>query len=288
MSHQIPDHEVFEELAAGHVLHALEPADEQRFLSHAENCPDCARTIAGFREVAAALAETAPPAEPSAGLGERILAAALATPGRNGKPAEPGQLLAPGDAAPGDAGTRKDGRHAQRPATGAARHAAPSHGVLPHRRMPGPRWLRPVAAAAAVVLIAVGGVWAGLSATKSSPPQPAAFCAHPHACSQVAVTDLKTHELDVKVIVHDKSVWIEPEKLGPDHTSYQIYVLWQIAKEHPLAIGGFDIRAGVHTAIMIGPLVAPYSETEAFAVSLQHGRKLPTVPKNVVAEGLIS
>jgi anti-sigma-K factor RskA len=278
MSNQIPDHEVFDELAAGHVLHALEPADEQRFLSHAEHCPDCARTIASFQEVAAALAEAAPAAEPSPNLGERILAAALASPGRNSKPTDPVSAVIPKAAEGGSA--------AEPPAGRTARHAA--HRTAPHRHMPGPRWLRPVGIAAAVVLIAVGGVWAGLSATRSGPPQPSAFCAHPHACSEVAVTDLKSHELDVKVVVHDNSVWVEPEKLRPDHTAYQIYVLWQIARAHALAVGGFDIKAGVHTAIKIGPLVAPYSHTSAFAVSLQHGRKVPKVPTNVVAEGLIS
>jgi ferric-dicitrate binding protein FerR (iron transport regulator) len=51
-------HEQFDELAAGHALHALEPADEQAFLGHLETCPQCRRTLADFSEVAAGMALT--------------------------------------------------------------------------------------------------------------------------------------------------------------------------------------------------------------------------------------
>ena len=72
------DHGPFKELAAGYALDALEPADEQRYLHHALECPACARALADFREVAAALADTAPPAEPRPQLADRIMTAALA------------------------------------------------------------------------------------------------------------------------------------------------------------------------------------------------------------------
>ena len=93
MTDQVPDHTDFDELAAGHVLHALEHAEEQRFLRHAEQCPRCEQTVAEFRAVAATLAQTAPHAEPGARLGERIMAVAradLAEPGRAAAPAGPG------------------------------------------------------------------------------------------------------------------------------------------------------------------------------------------------------
>ena len=86
MTDQVPDdHGDFEELTDGHVLHALEYEDEQRLLRHAGQCSRCQQTVAEFRAVAATLAQTAPPAEPSARLGERIMAVAradLAEPGR--------------------------------------------------------------------------------------------------------------------------------------------------------------------------------------------------------------
>ena len=51
-------HEQFEELAAGHALHALEPADEQLFLTHLETCSVCKQSLAEFSELAAGLAMT--------------------------------------------------------------------------------------------------------------------------------------------------------------------------------------------------------------------------------------
>jgi anti-sigma-K factor RskA len=72
-------HGLFEELAAGYALDALEPADEQRFLRHVRGCPPCAAALAKYRDVATALAHTAPPGEPSALLASRI--ASMARPG---------------------------------------------------------------------------------------------------------------------------------------------------------------------------------------------------------------
>jgi anti-sigma-K factor RskA len=70
------EHPDLRELSAGYVLDALDPADEQRFLRHAADCPRCRGLVTGFREVTEALAaEAAPLAEPSSGLADRILAA---------------------------------------------------------------------------------------------------------------------------------------------------------------------------------------------------------------------
>src|SRR5436305_13977440 len=61
-------HQDYEELAAGHALNALEPGDEQLFLTHLADCAECQRLLADFSEVAAGLAissadepEVAPP-----------------------------------------------------------------------------------------------------------------------------------------------------------------------------------------------------------------------------------
>ena len=102
MTDRAPDHTEFDELAAGHVLHALEHADEQRFLQHAEQCSRCQQTVAEFRAVAATLAQTAPPAEPGTRLGERIMAVARADL------AEPGRAAAPPGPISTDAGAASD------------------------------------------------------------------------------------------------------------------------------------------------------------------------------------
>src|SRR4051812_49818538 len=59
------DHEVFDELAVGWALHALEPEDETLFARHLPDCPRCAQTVAETAEVMAAMATDLPAAEPS-------------------------------------------------------------------------------------------------------------------------------------------------------------------------------------------------------------------------------
>jgi anti-sigma-K factor RskA len=284
-------HDPFEELAAGYALDALDPADEQLYLEHARGCAQCTRALAGYREVAAALAETAPPAEPSAQLGDRILAMARADldPARRASsqaapsPAAPSPAAGqerPGQQGPGTAAAQDAGEQQ----TGPREHLPPGvHRLHPRRS----RWLRPVSIAAAAALIAAGGVWGGLKATSSGPARPAAFCEH--GCSEIVLTAKGTHQVAGKVFVQRQSVWMQPTDMKPDDTADQIYVLWQITgSKHPLAVGSFDVRKGTNAPIDIGPLAAPYHGTVAFAVSLEHGRSIPASPSSVAAIGQVT
>jgi anti-sigma-K factor RskA len=293
MTDQVPDHTVFDELAAGFVLHTLEPADEQRFLRHAEQCAQCQQTMAEFRMVAAALAETAPPAEPNARLGERIMAVARADLAQPGQPAIP-----PARSASADSDTARDDRTPPGDGTTADQDTAvpprPSPDrVVPLRHRADPaaarrRWQRPALAAAAAVLIAVGGIWAGLAATSGGLPQLPAACAHPHACPQVALTSTVTHQTAAKVVIHDGVAWMEPSAIRANPAD-QIYVLWQVTGAPvPLAVGSFDIKAGTTSPIKIGALPAAYHSTQAFAISLEHGRKIPPRPSTPIAAGKVT
>jgi hypothetical protein len=305
-------HADFDELAAGYALNALECPDEQRFLRHAAGCPRCQGSIARFRAVAAALAETAPPAEPGDHLGERILAATRPGPDRGGQPGTAGaneDSRRQGDAGgavtgmpgvwPGDAGEARgddDGGSAvgeRNGRLGSPRGTVPAPGpaTLPPgvvRLRPRQRWMRGAAVAAAAALIAGGGMWAGLTATAGGPPAPLAACAHPHACTQVVLTVPATRRVAAKVIVHDGVAWMEPAAMAANPAG-EIYVLWQITGSRPpLPVGSFDVRAGAHSPIKIGGLAAPYAGTSAFAVSLEHGRAIPTAPSDKVALGQVS
>jgi anti-sigma-K factor RskA len=60
-------HEVWDELAAGHALHALEPGDEQRFTAHLAGCARCQAVLQDYSLVAAqlgSLADTEPTSPP--------------------------------------------------------------------------------------------------------------------------------------------------------------------------------------------------------------------------------
>ncbi len=67
-------HQEFELLAVGYAVYALEPADEQRFLSHLPSCAACARAVAEHAETLAHLAYAADPVLPPASLLEGIRA----------------------------------------------------------------------------------------------------------------------------------------------------------------------------------------------------------------------
>jgi anti-sigma factor RsiW len=73
-------HDRFDELAAGHALDALDPPEEREFAGHLDDCPRCQDALAGYLEITAALASSAPEAEePSPEPRDRILAAAAGT-----------------------------------------------------------------------------------------------------------------------------------------------------------------------------------------------------------------
>lgn len=83
MNAHATDHERFEQLAVGHALAALEPADEQDFLAHLAGCEQCAHDLVDHLETLAELAHDAHPAEPPAALLEGIRAGVAAS-GRAG------------------------------------------------------------------------------------------------------------------------------------------------------------------------------------------------------------
>jgi anti-sigma-K factor RskA len=260
-----PGHAEFEELAAGYVLDALEPADERRFLQHATGCPQCQQVLAGFGEVAAALADVAPPAEPSPQLGQRIMAVT-------------------------QAGAETGGPGGTRPASPAPQPASPPPPVVPRRpRQPQrQRWVRWAAAVAAAAAIVAGGTWAGLAASSGGPPSPLAACAKPHACPQVPLVAADTHREAAKVIVLGREAWVQSVAMAPTPAGH-IYVLWQLTAAHkPRAVGAFNIPAGGHGPIRVGNLAPSYPGTAGFAVSVERGRQIPAAPSKVVAAGRAS
>lgn len=64
-----------DELIAGHALHGLSPADEERVALHVADCARCRRQLREMEAVAASLAYAVPAAAPPAGLRASLLAA---------------------------------------------------------------------------------------------------------------------------------------------------------------------------------------------------------------------
>jgi hypothetical protein len=72
---QLSHHE-FSELAAAVALDGADTEDVERVEQHAATCPECARELEAYRDVAAALGSAVPQVEPPAALQGRTMAAA--------------------------------------------------------------------------------------------------------------------------------------------------------------------------------------------------------------------
>ena len=263
MTQPAREHDRFDELAAGHALHALDPPDEQEFAGHLEDCRRCQEAVTGYLEVTAALADSSPQSDagqPSEQLRDRIMAAASGETGT-------------GAARP----ARRDG----------LRPAAPADLAGRRRR----RRLRATiaSAAAAAVLIAGGAVAGGVLSSGSGPAGPTAGCVHAGSCRQVVLTAAGSSAPAARLIVMGGTAWLVPSGLPADNTARQVYVLWQITGGRvPLPVGSFDVSGHGDRPIRIGSLAVPIHGTWAFAVSLERGRTIPATPSRPVALGQVS
>ena len=159
------------------------------------------------------------------------------------------------------------------PARRSGRSAAGRHS----RESLNPTWVR-LASAASVVLLAViaAGVWALTGNRGESTPRFVAL---------KSVTTSNAAVVTVEVL-GDKT-WVIPTGIAANDVASSQYVLWGISEANkPVAIGGFDIRAG-HAAVSVGQVHA-LSSVKAFAVSKEPGRTVPSKPTVVVASGALT
>jgi anti-sigma-K factor RskA len=303
-----PEHAQFDELAAGYALDALDPQDELRFGEHAAECERCQATLAAYAEVTAALAASVPDGLPSAGLGERIMAAVRADPTRAAKDS-PGQD-GPDQNSPDQNGASRDGasRDGASP-DGASRDGASRDGASPDGAsrdvVSGPaaptlapvgdlaerrrrrRLVLAVTGIAAALLVAVG-IAVGIRVAGQGTPVPVAGCAGLTRCHEVRLTASHSRRLAAEVIIVDRVAWLVPAGLRPDDPARDTYVLWQVrGLSAPVAVGRFDVAGGARAPVRIGRLAIPFSGTVAFAVSLEPGRTVPARPSAAVALGQV-
>jgi anti-sigma-K factor RskA len=290
-------HARYDELTAGYAVDALDPEDLADFEGHLAGCARCQDAVARFTELTAALAQTAPPAEPSPDLGRRIMAAVAREPVPAGQPGPAGESAfadhsdadADADREPGRAGPPAErpspaGLPPVRRLRGAPRPAAQHRTARPRR----PLRVAAAGVAAAAALIAGGATYAGLQGG-GTPQPPAAGCVQARTCREIVLTGASSRAPAARLIVANGTAWLVPSGLKADNTAQQVYVLWQITGGHtPLAVGSFDVRGhSVNHPIRVGALTVPYSGTWAFAVSLEHGRTIPASPSHPVALGQV-
>jgi Anti-sigma-K factor rskA len=197
-------HDRIEELIVASALDGLDAAERDRLAremaEHGPDCPDCARLLAEYGEVAGWLAMALEPAPLSAGAEERLLRAARGEPG-----SYPGAV----DQAP-TAGPEEN-------LTLPARSARPAIG----------RWRRWAAAASvAAVLAAVAGAvgWAIAPSGPAAPSQFLAFVAAPG--TRVATLAAGNgRSLAVAFRPGQREAWVVGTGL-PDPEGGKVYELW--------------------------------------------------------------
>jgi len=236
-------HEQWEELAAGYVLDALEPAEEQALLAHLAGCAACRRVVDEHAFVASqlgALSEDSDLTPPSwASIRSGIVADAPA-------PAAPVSL--------------DDRRH--------------------QKRQP-----RLLGAAAALVLLAGAGVvgWQLASGGSGTPGQSKTFaaCAASTTCHAVKLQSDSTEA--AYVLAEKGTVTMVPTHMAPPAAGH-VYALWQLPRDgRPTLVT--VLRTAANGVSSAAHLAIPYTDTAAFAVSVEPADTVPTKPTEVIATG---
>ncbi len=312
------DHETFDELAVGWALHALEPEDEAVFAPHLARCPRCARTVAETSEVMAALATDLPPAEPSDGLRDRLRDAVERTeqlpPPAGADPAPAGPAggpvvgdTVPGATVPGAAGPGVPGgrRRTDAPPSGATAAGAaatgfpgyvPRGGGAAGARSVWRRVLPNALVAAAVAAILALGTWNVVLGTARDEARTVAAeqaevldsLLQPGRAAIAPVTDAEGHDV-ATVVARDGRLDVVTHGLDVNDLYATTYVVWGMAAEGPEALGRFDVVVSPQTDVRtIGSAAAGLDDYDAYAISIEPGRRVPAEPSVVVANGQVT
>jgi anti-sigma-K factor RskA len=156
--------------------------------------------------------------------------------------------------------------------------AAPVVSLTERRRRRQPRLL---GAAAAVVVLAAGGVvaWQATSGSPSAATQAIDTCRHQRGC-EVIPLHASAGGNPGAVLVANGKVTMVPIAMGAPAAG-KTYVLWQMLRNgSPTPVDSFR-----GSAAATWPLVVPYDDTAAFAVSVEPAGLPPSQPTHVVAVG---
>jgi len=270
-------HDPFDELAVGWALHALEPEDEAVFAAHLPGCERCATTVAETSEVMAAMATDLPQAEPSAALRDRIRAAVEQTEQLPAPLPEPATPIEPATAP-----------------------VPPVRAVAPEPRPDGgspSRWRRalPLGLVAAAVAAILGlGLWNVVLTSDRQQLQetvaeqnevmnglltPGRATIAPLEDDGKAVATVVARGDEVDVITHGLSV--------NDRRS-TTYVLWNMSGNAAQSLGTFDVTSPTMGMKIVGSGLTGVDQFDTYGISLEPGRKAPSLPTEVVATGQVT
>jgi anti-sigma factor RsiW len=271
------------DLAPLFVTGALDPDEMAAVREHLAGCDDAHAELAELGESAAALLETAPPAEPSASLKPRLLAAAQADLDAGRHPSQAG-------AAPAAAATPP----AAAPSAASAAPAAPGASTVVSleaaRSRRGTRLGWVLAAAAVIVAVALGG-WnialrrdlSSAEAYRNGVDQALDLAAQPGSVTAL-LANPDGSVSGFGVVGADGTVKLAVRGL-PATTGSQVYTAWSIeGTTPPVSMGDFTVGAdGVAITTVQAPNTEP-GATIALTLEPNAGNQAPAGP--VVAAGV--
>jgi hypothetical protein len=264
-----PEHQVFDELAVGWALHALEPQDEAVFAVHLPGCTRCAATVAETTEVMGAMAHDLPPAEPSEDLRARLRAAV------------------------------ETAEQVPAPAAPTAPSAEPS-GPVP---VPAPRtpdrsgWRRalPVSLVAAAVAAIVGlGLWnvfltssqERLRETVAAQEEVMAVLLAPGQATVAPLQEVGVQGRTVATVVaRGDELQVVTDGLSVNDADETTYVVWGMGEGAPVPLGTFDVSRSQMDVRTVGSPATDLDGFPLYGISLEPGQEAPPVPTEVVATG---
>lgn len=239
-------HEQFEELAAGHALHALEPGDEQIFLEHLAGCASCQRTLAEFSEVAAGLALSS---------------------AEQPQPELPPQVWQSIGAEIGRAENVEDLDARRRAKT----------------RM---TWLGVAAAAALIAGALVGVHVVRSGSSSGSVQAAVSTCRHTSGCQLIRLSSPSHEDESAYLMVTGEQVQVATASLPVIDATQQSYVLWQEPRSgRPVGVVAFAVTTKDKPTVVGAALPQAYDDTAGFAISRETGTTIPPQPSNVVVNG---
>lgn len=247
----------FSELAAGHALHALSDADQQRFQAALAAHPEWQDLVDADERAAAALADSVPPVAPPAALRDALLAQIAVTP--QGSP------------------TAQDSAGSQDSAASQMNEsvAAEGGGAAAPDAAGGRRWSRMLfALAACLVLLVGGGIGTAVVLSQLQRPQ-----------SVVALDQIQdsgdARQQTVELASGGTATAHWSDALGKavlvttgldDPGRGETYELWLVRDETPIAAGVFDPADGEATALIDEPMLPG----DAIAVTVEQAGGSPT------------
>jgi hypothetical protein len=278
-------HGVFDELAVGWALHALEPEEETVFASHLPGCPRCRGTVAETTEAMATLARQLPPASPPGRLRERLRAAV---------PDTLQQLPAPDLPAPvRDAGA--DPWAGNLPETGFPGGSVPA---AAERRPPPTPWRRVLPnalAAGAVAAILALGTWNVVLSTardeaRATASEQADVVNALLTPGRAVIAPLSGDDGTpvATVVARNGPVQVVTHGLARNDDRAQTYVVWGLMGDTPVALGSFDVVRPQMDLRTVGSASTGLDDFSAYEISLEPGRRVPSVPTDVVARGEVT